>query len=507
MDADGATDLTPSTRPGAGWRSGADVAIGSRGPTDRSPTPGTAGSASAAPAPTAPARQHGARRRRHPVRLQAHRAATSPAASSPDLQTVGFSFDVEMLARAQAHGARIAEFPVVWTDIPGSTFVPARHGARPSATSPQIAWLMPRERRTAGRRPPRPAGARGRCRPPWRWRPDMTSAPLHLASRRSCRQLARPRTRLAGGSERYAWEFALALREAGAAVDFVTARDPGQSAPRGRTGSTSGARAARSRSTPTLAGAAHPAAPARRRHRRRVRHPVVRAALRTPRHRRGHGHAPRPPGPVRDLLPGPAGRIGRSSSASSCRASTGVPRPSRSPTRRGGEMRDQLGWEDPVGILANGSRPCRRRRGLRSRTRFRAASSCSAGWCRTSGSTWSSRRSHALRADPARPRLDIVGKGPEQGRLRTWPSGSVSPTGSPSTAAVEEAPRPRLLRRAALHVCASDVEGWGQVVIEAAGFGVPTIARDVPGLRDSIRDGRPAGWCPTRPTSRWSRCG
>ena len=42
-----------------------------------------------------------------------------------DLRTTGFSFDVEMLARAQALGARIDEFPVTWTDVPGSTFVPA----------------------------------------------------------------------------------------------------------------------------------------------------------------------------------------------------------------------------------------------------------------------------------------------------------------------------------------------------------------------------------------------
>ncbi len=44
-----------------------------------------------------------------------------------------------------------------------------------------------------------------------------------------------------------------------------------------------------------------------------------------------------------------------------------------------------------------------------------------------------------------------------------------------------------------LHVCASDVEGWGQVVIDAAAHGIPTIGRDVPGLRDSIVDGR-TGW-------------
>ena len=58
---------------------------------------------------------------------------------------------------------------------------------------------------------------------------------------------------------------------------------------------------------------------------------------------------------------------------------------------------------------------------------------------------------------------------------------------------VEEARKQQLLRQAGLHLCASDAEGWGQVVIEAAAFGLPTIARRVPGLRDSIADGR-TGW-------------
>ncbi len=54
---------------------------------------------------------------------------------------------------------------------------------------------------------------------------------------------------------------------------------------------------------------------------------------------------------------------------------------------------------------------------------------------------------------------------------------------------VEQTRLREILRRAAVHVCASDIEGWGQAVIEAAGYGIPTVARDVPGLRDSIRDG------------------
>ncbi|MEU7527652.1 dolichyl-phosphate beta-glucosyltransferase [Saccharothrix sp. NPDC042600] len=46
------------------------------------------------------------------------------------LRTAGFSFDVEVLARAQRLGAVIEEVPVRWIDVPGSTFAPLRHGLR-----------------------------------------------------------------------------------------------------------------------------------------------------------------------------------------------------------------------------------------------------------------------------------------------------------------------------------------------------------------------------------------
>jgi glycosyltransferase involved in cell wall biosynthesis len=45
-----------------------------------------------------------------------------------------------------------------------------------------------------------------------------------------------------------------------------------------------------------------------------------------------------------------------------------------------------------------------------------------------------------------------------------------------------------LLTSAWLHVSASQFEGWGLSVIEAAALGVPTVAYDVDGLRDAIRD-------------------
>ena len=41
-----------------------------------------------------------------------------------------------------------------------------------------------------------------------------------------------------------------------------------------------------------------------------------------------------------------------------------------------------------------------------------------------------------------------------------------------------------------LHLNTSQGEGWGLCVLEAAALGVPTVAFDVDGLRDAVRDGR-----------------
>lgn len=58
----------------------------------------------------------------------------------------GFSFDVEVLGRAQRQGARIIEFPAVWDDVPGSTFLPFVHGA---STFWELAVIARQLRRTA----------------------------------------------------------------------------------------------------------------------------------------------------------------------------------------------------------------------------------------------------------------------------------------------------------------------------------------------------------------------
>jgi hypothetical protein len=70
----------------------------------------------------------------------------------------GFSFDVELLAQCRARQAEIVEFPVVWSDVPGSTFSPLRHGLRSFADLVAIAWRLRRSPvgRTAPVTPLRP---------------------------------------------------------------------------------------------------------------------------------------------------------------------------------------------------------------------------------------------------------------------------------------------------------------------------------------------------------------
>ncbi|GAB4007382.1 glycosyltransferase [Nocardioides ultimimeridianus] len=89
--------------------------------------------------------------------------------------------------------------------------------------------------------------------------------------------------------------------------------------------------------------------------------------------------------------------------------------------------------------------------------------------------------------------LDVIGRGPEQLHLERLARELGIADRVTFHGYVSDEVKGRLLARASLHVCASDAEGWGQSVIEAAGWGVPTIARNVPGLRDSIRPGE-TGW-------------
>lgn len=157
MDADGATDLRALTEAARLVAAGADVAIGSRGladsvTSDRHSATRTVGAAcyrrlAGRLVPGVSDTQCG-------FKLMRGDIARAVMAST---RTTGFSFDVEMLARARRTGARLVEFPVSWVDVPGSTFSPARHGMQSFAALAAISWRLRGRNGAAAVQPAQPA--------------------------------------------------------------------------------------------------------------------------------------------------------------------------------------------------------------------------------------------------------------------------------------------------------------------------------------------------------------
>jgi glycosyltransferase involved in cell wall biosynthesis len=79
--------------------------------------------------------------------------------------------------------------------------------------------------------------------------------------------------------------------------------------------------------------------------------------------------------------------------------------------------------------------------------------------------------------------LAIAGDSPELDRLRRPAASEVQLLGY-----VSEERKHELLGKAWLLVNSSMHEGWGTAVMEAATAGTPTLAFDVPGVRDSVVD-------------------
>ena len=129
MDADGATDLSALVEGARLLSAGADVAIASRAvpgsvTTERHSRVRAWGAAwyrrcTQRIAPGIADTQCGFKLFRGDLAREVFAATVAD----------GFSFDVEVLGRAQRRGARIVEFPAVWDDVPGSTFMPFWHGA------------------------------------------------------------------------------------------------------------------------------------------------------------------------------------------------------------------------------------------------------------------------------------------------------------------------------------------------------------------------------------------
>ncbi|GIU84002.1 MAG: hypothetical protein KatS3mg008_0777 [Acidimicrobiales bacterium] len=81
-------------------------------------------------------------------------------------------------------------------------------------------------------------------------------------------------------------------------------------------------------------------------------------------------------------------------------------------------------------------------------------------------------------------RLVVVGDGPEAGRLS-----SLRVRGVEFAGRISDEERSRLLSAAWLLVHTASHEGFGIVILEAADAGTPTLAFDVPGVRDAVVDG------------------
>jgi glycosyltransferase involved in cell wall biosynthesis len=301
---------------------------------------------------------------------------------------------------------------------------------------------------------------------------------------------------LAGGSERYAWEFARAMVEAGADVEFWTARDEHQVAGEVRDGITIRRRGgtygfypsvwlwfmlARLRRRLDVVVDAENGIPVfaplvvgRRTRVLLVMHHVHQEQFRT--------YFPRPVSDLGRFLEGwLMPRVYRHVRTIAVSSSTLT------------EMRRQLGWRRPVEIVPNGADQAQE-------PDVDGAAASEPDRLLVLGRLATHKRIDAVVRAVAvlaeeRPglRLDVVGQGPERRRLVDL----VGELGIGDRVALHgflpEADKARLLTEARLHLCASDAEGWGQVVVESASYGLPTLARDVPGLRDSIRDGE-TGW-------------
>jgi glycosyltransferase involved in cell wall biosynthesis len=89
--------------------------------------------------------------------------------------------------------------------------------------------------------------------------------------------------------------------------------------------------------------------------------------------------------------------------------------------------------------------------------------------------------------------IDVIGRGPAAAPL----AAEVAALGLAERVRLRgflpEADKRAAVAGSLLHLNTSQGEGWGLCVLEAAALGVPTVAYDVDGLRDAVRDGE-TGW-------------
>jgi len=89
--------------------------------------------------------------------------------------------------------------------------------------------------------------------------------------------------------------------------------------------------------------------------------------------------------------------------------------------------------------------------------------------------------------------VEVVGRGPAEQALEAAVAARGLGAAMKLRGFLPEADKQAAVAGSLLHLNTSQGEGWGLCVIEAAAAGVPTVAYDVDGLRDAVRDGQ-TGW-------------
>ena len=313
----------------------------------------------------------------------------------------------------------------------------------------------------------------------------------------------------AGGAERYAWEMARALAARGAVVRFLTARGDGQSRGERRDGIEIIRRGRRFTLYPRALCwlLAHrwwadavldcqngipfftPLVLPRRTPVVCVMHHVHTAQFGV--------HFPPWLAGIGRLLEGPAARLAyRGQGCVAVSASTIA------------AMRARLHWPGPIYLVPNGT-PIPNATPIPGGTHAPVAGGDSQAGTPADGEqrprlAWIGRLVAHKRAELLIPvaargyQIDVIGRGPGAAALSSALQSPQRPEQGPAGAVhlhgyLAEEDKNALLAGALLHLSTSQGEGWGLCVLEAAALGVPTVAFDVEGLRDSVLDGR-TGW-------------
>ncbi|MFD0775977.1 glycosyltransferase family 4 protein, partial [Streptomonospora algeriensis] len=159
-------------------------------------------------------------------------------------------------------------------------------------------------------------------------------------------------------------------------------------------------------------------------------------------------------------------------------------------------MREKLRWRAPITVIHNGSPP---RQPVAPDGFLSEAETGSPALVSLGRLVVQKRVSRIvniardLRGDYPQLRVHVVGRGPEGATLAAQIEREGLHDHVRLHGFLPEARKNAVLAGSLLHVTASEFEGWGLTVIEAAGLGVPTVAYDVDGLRDSVRHGE-TGW-------------